>query len=292
MKLSLTIIAVMAFSICYSQTCPSSFQPKNQFCVRVQYAGGQPAFLPTSIKNLGPGAGTGAVYNFLDLVPGQSPTANPYNMYFGTPSSSCNTTGYMGSAGNYLITFDNGVQLNCSYDGNGTVLPVEYSSIRIIKDDGAILEWATQVEVNNDFFVIERSNDGKYFEEIGRVEGSGNSNKRNTYSFWDPKPLPGISFYQLVQYDYDGSSSKSEILSFNYLDNIDQVLYNRNSQEIVINNQFNNTDFMIYNIEGKVLLNGKLAEGSNTINIEQLPNGILVASLLGRSAQSYKLLKY
>lgn len=64
--------------------------------------------------------------------------------------------------------------------------------------------WLTASEINNDYFTIERSLNGFDFDPIGFVKGAGNSNQLLSYTFEDPHPLPGLSYYRLRQTDYDG----------------------------------------------------------------------------------------
>ena len=42
------------------------------------------------------------------------------------------------------------------------------------------------------------------FEEIGRVNGNGNSSQMHDYSFIDFTPSSGSNYYRLKQTDYDG----------------------------------------------------------------------------------------
>lgn len=67
------------------------------------------------------------------------------------------------------------------------------------------LSWATAAELNNDYFSVQRSGDGKIFREIMQVKGVGNSSTLNKYYAVDENPLPDISYYRLKQVDFDGS---------------------------------------------------------------------------------------
>lgn len=62
----------------------------------------------------------------------------------------------------------------CTYS-NG-VLPVVFQSLNVHKNEGAVIEWITLSEVNNEYFAIERSTDGIIFHEIGIVARSGKIN--------------------------------------------------------------------------------------------------------------------
>ncbi len=74
------------------------------------------------------------------------------------------------------------------------------------------LAWATVTEKNNDYFVVERSDDGIYFYPVGMVKGAGSSSAYHSYSLTDTKESIGITYYRLVQYDFDGTKNYSEII--------------------------------------------------------------------------------
>ncbi len=83
-------------------------------------------------------------------------------------------------------------------------------------DEKVRLKWQTATEINNAYFVIERSKDGVNFEDLFEVNGGGNSNIPLNYTAWDEEPLPGTSYYRLKQVDYDGRETKHniEVVSF------------------------------------------------------------------------------
>ena len=96
-------------------------------------------------------------------------------------------------------------------------LPVTLLNFDVEKENEAVLvTWATAKEINNDYFVIERSSDGNQFEAIGSVKGNGNSNSLLNYTLTDAQPLQGKSYYRLAQYDFDGARQESEIKTVNY----------------------------------------------------------------------------
>jgi hypothetical protein len=66
------------------------------------------------------------------------------------------------------------------------------------------LRWVTATEIENDYFLIEYSNDGENWEEIGKVGGNGTTTSKNEYSFIDNFPMKGIQYYRLGQYDFNG----------------------------------------------------------------------------------------
>lgn len=91
-------------------------------------------------------------------------------------------------------------------------LPVELVEFKGVCMNGqAELSWVTATETNNDYFVLQRSKDGKEFEPIDRIEGAGTTSSPTEYAIVDQNPI-GEAYYRLVQFDYDGESERSELI--------------------------------------------------------------------------------
>jgi uncharacterized repeat protein (TIGR01451 family) len=94
-------------------------------------------------------------------------------------------------------------------------LPVELKRFEVAaKGLNAELTWATASELQNDRFEVERSLDGRSFEQIGTVQGQGTTARETAYRYTDGnaahvslKPI----YYRLRQVDRDGSSSYSPV---------------------------------------------------------------------------------
>ncbi len=87
-----------------------------------------------------------------------------------------------------------------------TPLPVELLSF----DGNAIgtqnhLYWSTATEINNQYFVIEKSNDGIIYEDFVQLNGAGNSNTVLNYQTIDDRPY-SVTYYKLRQIDFDGNT--------------------------------------------------------------------------------------
>ncbi|OQP57469.1 hypothetical protein A4R26_24160 [Niastella populi] len=92
----------------------------------------------------------------------------------------------------------------------GGPLPVTLLNFTARPHGNAVLvNWNTSMEVNNKYFIVERSADGSVFTEIGRLAGAGNSDHEKRYQFTDVNPLAGISYYRLRQVDFDGQFALS-----------------------------------------------------------------------------------
>jgi len=75
------------------------------------------------------------------------------------------------------------------------------------------IKWVTALEINNDYFDVERSADGINFTSISKINGSGNSTKTLRYATIDSNPLKGWSYYRLKQTDFDGTITNSKVIS-------------------------------------------------------------------------------
>jgi hypothetical protein len=81
-------------------------------------------------------------------------------------------------------------------------LPVELVNFATECDDkNMVINWTTASETNNDYFTLDKSRDGKNFEVLATVKGSGNSSSLKNYSAVDKNPYAGITFYRLSQTD-------------------------------------------------------------------------------------------
>ena len=96
-------------------------------------------------------------------------------------------------------------------------LPIQLLSFNARPANGVVeLSWSTATETNNNFFTIERSQDGKNFTALKVIPGAGNSAKKLSYSTVDEQPYTGTSYYRLKQTDYDGKYSRSSIVAVQF----------------------------------------------------------------------------
>lgn len=73
----------------------------------------------------------------------------------------------------------------------------------------ALVKWETVYEENSDYFIIERSDNARTWNAIGRVEAAGSSSSVLSYSYRDFHPLQGNNYYRLRMVDKDGGSKLS-----------------------------------------------------------------------------------
>lgn len=95
------------------------------------------------------------------------------------------------------------------------ILPIELTSFsgKNVGSNNNTLVWSTATEKNNDYFSIERSNNGVDFVNVGTKNGAGNSNQEISYFLIDSDYRNEINYYRLKQVDFDGKFIYSDIIS-------------------------------------------------------------------------------
>ena len=98
-----------------------------------------------------------------------------------------------------------------------TPLPIELLNFNAetTKFQQVRLDWQTATEANNDYFTIERSDNGIDWDMVSMVDGAGNSSHVLSYTTVDEKPYQGVSYYRLKQTDFDGKYTYSPIRAVN-----------------------------------------------------------------------------
>lgn len=178
-------------------------------------------------------------------------------------------------------------------------LPVEWLTFTAIPDNGTIdLDWSTASERDNDYFVLERSRDGKNFEAFGKVQGNGTTSKISNYSFTDYAPYEGISYYRIRQVDYDGRFDFSAIVPVRFDDREGEVLLYPNPAGaevwIVIPAEHAGTELIrIFDMAGKLVLSRafNVLSGSNGFHIDLSPLSSGVYTLKPQTGKVLRLIK-
>ncbi len=96
-------------------------------------------------------------------------------------------------------------------------LPVQLVQFSAVRQGAAVrVAWATATEQNSDYFVVQRSADGRTFADVQRVAALGTSASRHDYTALDTKPLPGLSYYRLHQVDTNGQDDYSPVVAVRF----------------------------------------------------------------------------
>lgn len=88
---------------------------------------------------------------------------------------------------------------------NGTnPLPVALLSLSAAcKASSVMLYWTSASESNCSHYIVERSEDGSTWAQLGTVQAAGNSSVALSYQFEDASPLRGLAYYRLSQVDFN-----------------------------------------------------------------------------------------
>lgn len=175
---------------------------------------------------------------------------------------------------------------------NSDPLPIELIKFNANCDRGSVMvTWTTASETNNDYFTVERSQDGSFFEEVGVVDGAGTTSQLNSYSLEDKYPYIGTSYYRLKQTDFDGNYEYSDMVAVSCSDSDD------NEFELVaayddgtgnMNIAFNASEgekytATLFDIQGRLLIeeSGRTYSGTNQVklNVANYARGIYMLTL-------------
>ncbi len=87
------------------------------------------------------------------------------------------------------------------------VLPVVLTDLQaVLENDGSVtVKWKTQQEINTSHFMVEKSDGTGTYEDVGRVNGYGNSSIPRSYTLNDATPFKATNLYRLKQVDLDGN---------------------------------------------------------------------------------------
>jgi uncharacterized repeat protein (TIGR01451 family) len=155
-------------------------------------------------------------------------------------------------------------------------LPVDLISFTGKYSKGQVaLEWVTQSEFENDYFIVEKSTDAINFSELTRVNGCGTCGQTQVYQTTDINITNGTIYYRLKQVDFNGTSATKDLIVVNCpLIGGDITIYPQPAKDEIniklVAEYTKMVDINILNSMGiQVLKNSiRIFEGSQTIPID------------------------
>lgn len=274
------------------------------------------------IEGLNPGIENKIINNIMSktLRPSNLDEAIISNNIFNASGAELNNIFVNAAAGDFRLkstasnAIDKGISVGI-YDENVTGLPdlgaIEYVSTLPVSltsfsgkptQMGNQLKWVTQSETNNEGFAILRSVDeGLNFNQIGFVPSqspNGNSGKTYNYTFLDSE-LPAKAFYKLLQTDFNGTITPSNIIFLKSDFAVESNIYPNpftNEINVSLNNEINNVlTFSIFDANGKLVYNKSQKALINTrIGLQNQPLGwyiLTVTDFNGKVLLNRKMLK-
>jgi len=144
------------------------------------------------------------------------------------------------------------------------------------------LNWNTASERDNDYFLLERSADGTYFETIGKIDSKNEIKEANNYKFDDHNPGSGLNIYRLKQYDTDGKFNYSHAITLTKNGAADFVKLLPNpissgqvSTIQILASEKESYQILVVDMAGKTLIRKQLETTSGLNEIELSPKNIL-----------------
>lgn len=124
-------------------------------------------------------------------------------------------------------------------------LPIELISFSgyTIGDNNKLL-WETGSEINNEYFMLERSTNLDTWIEVHRKDGTNTFNIRS-YSFVDHN-ITQSYYYRLGQTDYDGTVTYSDILFIGREGGNAREVYRTNALGQIVNKSYVGIVFVLY----------------------------------------------
>lgn len=269
------------------------------------WTAGQNAFLNVWNENCTYGTSSGGVQVSMWGAGTTCATAGSTNCMIYVDQNNDNEihVGFEPTAGStYLFTFDGEGGQACTFNFSIsstfiTPLPVELLNFQAqLKDRNVNLTWETASELNNDYFEVERSQDGLRFEKVGRIKGQGTTKANHAYALLDRNTFEGVSYYRLKQVDFNGESTYSSVITVEMPRMVETIS--------VIPNPANNSAYFLFTApENEVVYlqiyesGGKrvkasshsVGAGENNMNIDlsDIPNGVYYV-LMTSQAKLYK----
>lgn len=157
-------------------------------------------------------------------------------------------------------------------------MPVDLLSFQAkVNDTEIALSWSTASEINNDYFIIEKASTPGLWETIAMINGQGTTSQTHHYQVTDPQPHQGISYYRLVQYDFDGTKTAYDPVAVQFATahgqlTLHNVSFSGNQLWISYSSPCPHISYEVINMEGKPIFSSSWAVHDQHHNVsESLP---------------------
>jgi len=208
--------------------------------------------------------------------------------YSGTATSGTVTSGELTSVSWFTLG-------STSTNTTQNPLPVELTTFTAQRTTtGALLRWATAVELNNLRFELWRSEDGRTFTQLGSLAGRGSTTQAQAYQYLDATLGSNVTYYQLRQIDLDGRITGAPTRC---VAGVLKELLPTYTPNPVVNQLTLQTSeaasFRLINEMGQVAYTGYAVAGTTTHSLAALPAGVYVIETQqhGKPMARQKLIK-
>lgn len=178
-------------------------------------------------------------------------------------------------------------------------LPVTLLSFNVDNKESRVeLAWSTAKEQDNKGFEIERSPDGKDWENIGFVNSlsqTGTSSIRLDYLATDPHPANGKNMYRLKQINYNGSYEYTPVRAviFDGKDGKVNVYPNPVKDQLNISGLKVNEMITLYDMTGRLIYQSEAKDTEINIPVANITAGVYHLNIIATdgATSSHKIVK-
>lgn len=229
-------------------------------------------------------SGTSAVDNLRGLVVDETTDAVYVTGHFGSTVDFDVEAGTQNATaiGNYdfaLVKYDYELQ---------TPLPVvlvSFDASYSADNNWVDIRWVTSSEVNCHYYSIEKSQDMLHWTETAVKTGNGNSNIISYYHAVDNNPAQGISYYRMVQYDFNGEFTvfdpQSVQITTSSLGSKVVIYPNPVSDILSVINVENYSLIELVDLNGNVIMKSQVDDQVTSINLQNVSEGVIFLRLSG-----------
>jgi hypothetical protein len=161
-------------------------------------------------------------------------------------------------------------------------LPVTLTSFTAnCNGDNVDINWTTATEYNASHYSLQNSRNGQNWVEVAKIQSAGTTNQTTNYSYQD-KSFGGISYYRLVQVDFDGQFEIFGPISVNCEIDINNIIIypnpSSNTISIQMINQLDETmDLTILDFNGKIIFEKTIStQIIEQIDLKDYMNGVYI----------------
>ncbi len=158
------------------------------------------------------------------------------------------------------------------------------------KGEVNMIEWRTITQVNNEFQIIEKSENGiDHWQELVRINGERNSTEILNYHAIDNDPLK-TTYYRLKSIDFDGEEEIFNTVVVQRDENKSEIMgitpnpFNQNTTLNINSNSDQQGSIVIHNMAGLVIYRDEfsLVSGVNSLSIDlqAYSSGIYIVEVL------------
>ena len=158
------------------------------------------------------------------------------------------------------------------------------------------LDWTTTLELNTDYFILERSIDNTNFYEIDSINAKNHGKFTTNYSFIDSNANQGLNFYRLKIVDKLGNYQYSNLVVIRIPNGQNPLVWPNPAKQVIniSKGSENITQVIVYDILGRRVAQILNSDGLNylQINSSNFSVGVyIVESRTDKSVYRNKIIK-